>query len=114
MFYHDNTQRDFAKQFLSAIKDAHVDLEPFRDFTRAEDYHQKYHLQLSSLWKDYQHTFPDFRYFTDSTAAARINGYLMGHAKPAQLKAEIGNLGLSPDGQALLLQEARRPHLDCQ
>jgi peptide-methionine (S)-S-oxide reductase len=47
--------------------------------------------------------YPDPSDFTDSTAAARINGYLGGHGTLEQLEAEIDSYGLSPKGKERLL-----------
>jgi hypothetical protein len=35
----------------------------------------------------------------DSTAVARLNGYVGGHGSPEQLAREIEGLGLSPEGR---------------
>ncbi|HHP7236084.1 MAG TPA: hypothetical protein ACFCUC_15760 [Desulfobacterales bacterium] len=39
--------------------------------------------------------YPDARNFTDSTAAARVNGYLGGHGEVQSLENDIDRLGLS-------------------
>ncbi|MFC1945961.1 hypothetical protein ACFLW1_02045 [Chloroflexota bacterium] len=44
----------------------------------------------------------------NSTAAARINGYLSGHGTADQFAREIGLLGLSEKGQELLIELAGR------
>jgi peptide-methionine (S)-S-oxide reductase len=74
-------------------------------FTRAEDYHQKYTLRQSrALMKEFQRMYPSSERFVDSTAAARINGYLAGHGGCEQLKAEIDDMGLSSEGTQRLLK----------
>jgi peptide-methionine (S)-S-oxide reductase len=80
---------------------------PFTSFTRAEDYHQKYRLQGNKqIAAELRRYYPRFEDFVDSTAAARLNGYLSGHGSKAQLATEIDNLGLSEAGKTILL--ARR------
>jgi peptide-methionine (S)-S-oxide reductase len=72
-------------------------------FYRAEDYHQKYLLRRNAaLLRELQKQFPDPQALVDSTAAARINGYLGGHVKPGQLDKEIDSLGLSESGRNTL------------
>jgi peptide-methionine (S)-S-oxide reductase len=74
----------------------------------AEDYHQKYRLQQDRLLlKEFRTLYPERQPFVDSTAAARVNGYLGGHGKAAEVEAEIGQLGLSLAGQERLLRSAR-------
>jgi hypothetical protein len=115
VFYHDSTQQQTAQQVLDRLGKSKVALEPFRDFTRAEDYHQKYHLQLSTpLMKDCYKLFPDSRSFVDSTATARINGFLMGHGDAEQVKKDLPQLGLSPESQETLLKAHHSPGFDCR
>ena len=79
-------------------------------FHRAEDYHQKYYLQRHrQLMDDLRAPYPDFRDFVDSTAAARLNGYLGGSRTHELRRGDLGRLGLSEAGQRILLKEARRP-----
>lgn len=51
--------------------------------------------------------YPDPVDFVNSTAAARVNGYLGGYGTPTDLQAEIGDWGLSPAAQETLLQMVR-------
>lgn len=70
-------------------------IEPLETFYRAEDYHQKYYLRSEPILSDYyQGIYPDAQAFADSTATARVNGYLAGHGTRAQLDAEAEALGL--------------------
>jgi peptide-methionine (S)-S-oxide reductase len=47
----------------------------------------------------------------DSTAAARVNGYLGGFGTSADLKADLNRLGLSAEGSRYLLRivESKNP-----
>ncbi|MFW5636766.1 MAG: hypothetical protein ACOC3A_08920 [Thermodesulfobacteriota bacterium] len=54
--------------------------------------------------REFNRIYSTGRAFTDSTAAARINGYLGGHRTRKQLEAEIDRLGLSPEGEDRLLK----------
>ena len=47
--------------------------------------------------------YPDHRGFVDSTAAARVNGYVGGYGDLDGLVAEINRYGLSDEGNRTLL-----------
>jgi peptide-methionine (S)-S-oxide reductase len=47
---------------------------------------------------------PDSKDFVNSTAAARVNGYLAGHGSEEMIRQEIDRLGLSPDARQMLLR----------
>jgi methionine-S-sulfoxide reductase len=108
VFYHDEAQRRQAE--LSRTAEAarrqdiiHTAIQPYRRFYRAEAYHQKYRLRREKdILAELQKIYPQDRDLTDSTAAARINGYLNGFGTAARLAAQMGQLGLSPEGQRRL------------
>ena len=108
VFYHNDRQKKAAEKSLAdweAATDLTVETKilPVREFTRAEGYHQKYILrQYAGLAKELTALYPDVKDFTDSTAAARLNGYIGGHGDTEQLERELPNLGLSPSGNMLL------------
>ena len=76
---------------------------PLTRFFLAEDYHQKYELRCTEgLIEEFKAIYPDAKDLCNSTAAARVNGYIAGKGTKAQLQAEIGQLGLSPEGRKRL------------
>ena len=82
---------------------------PLDKFYLAEDYHQKYELRCNGeLMKEYKAIFPSDRDFLNSTAAARVNGYIGGSGTLEQLKKEIDLLGLSPEGKKTLQKYVTR------
>jgi peptide-methionine (S)-S-oxide reductase len=100
IFYHDETQRRAAQESIDEITAAQgeiwTELLPFSTFYWAEDYHQKYQLRgRRDLAAELTAIYPDPRDFANSTAAARINGYLGAHGSLEQLQTEIDDLGLS-------------------
>jgi peptide-methionine (S)-S-oxide reductase len=110
IFYHDDSQR---KAALTALEQAqqergakiHTIVMPFEIFYLAEPYHQKYYLQMVDILKsDIKSCYPRFRDFIDSTAAARINGYLKGLGSIEGLMEEIDALGLSDKGKKRLIE----------
>lgn len=101
IFYHDEEQKRLAADAIGKAegilqKKIATELLPYSGFTRAEDYHQKYYLRNQSvLEKRYEATYPDPIRFTDSTAAARVNGYLGGYGSREQFEREAPGLGLT-------------------
>jgi hypothetical protein len=51
--------------------------------------------------------YPESQAFTDSTAAARVNGALGGNARLADLEKEIDSYGISPESRELLRRRAK-------
>lgn len=108
VFWHDPRQRRIAERTREeqAARRAtiHTRIAALGRFYRAEDYHQKYYLRSRrELLAEMRAHYPDARDLTDSTAAARLNGYLGGHGTRAQLAKEIDRLGLTPAGRQRLL-----------
>src|ERR1041384_3633446 len=63
-------------------------------FYRAEDYHQKYYLRHDrTLIAEFADYTP--RELVESTAAARLNGYVAGRGTLTQLHDELPGFGLS-------------------
>jgi len=119
MTSHNPTARSFSSQYRSMVlthseeqekavreifrqheervgKKVRTEIEPFSRFTLAEDYHQKYGLRNNrSIMKEFETFYPDTLDFVNSTAAARVNGYLYGNGQLAQLSKELQELGLT-------------------
>lgn len=88
-------------------------LEPLATFTRAEDYHQKYYLQQSSLVKEFYRRYPDAQSFTDSTAVAKANAILGGNLDAEQLKVVVPLLEVSEETAQKLYEMAGTPKGGC-
>ncbi len=110
IFYHDEEQRRLAEASLEREEDRlgkpiFTVIVPFSEFYLAEAYHQKYRLQQQSdLLGEFRAIYPDDEDFVNSTAVARVNGYLAGNGTLDALQAEIESLGLSPEAQEKLLK----------
>ena len=110
VFYHDQTQRSQAEASKLSLAQKIGDkvrtkVTPLRSFTMAEDYHQKYLLKGHDELKDELiDIYPNHRNLVDSTAAARLNGYIGGHGSQDQLSREINQLGLSAKGRKILVK----------
>ena len=77
-----------------------TEIIPATTFYLAETYHQKYLLQNSPrIWGDLLDIYRDPADWINSTAAARLNGYVGSYGTLAQLETEIDKLGLSVKSQ---------------
>jgi peptide-methionine (S)-S-oxide reductase len=131
---HDAASRSWSRQYMSIIFFHHdeqkrlagesrdreaartkstivTEIRPADDFYRAEDYHQKFRLRSErDLLQEFAAIYPLERDFVDSTAVARVNGYLDGYGTLADLQAELPILGLSSQaGQRLTGIVSKRP-----
>lgn len=107
IFVHNGDQEELARETLLAQQQkgtVYTEIVPYSKFYQAEDYHQKYYLQsIFELTNEFKHIYPDFQDFVDSTAVARVNGYVAGYGDAPSLSRELDNFGLS-EGSAEILQ----------
>jgi peptide-methionine (S)-S-oxide reductase len=114
IFYHNDAQKaaalaSKAGQAVKRNSQILTDVLPATTFYLAEDYHQKYMLRHTpELMAEYSAIYPNPKDFVNSTAAARVNGYVSGYGSIDQLQAELTELGLSAQGEQHLLKLARR------
>jgi len=109
LFYHDDEQKRLAEESRKAWEESTgrtivTDFRPSGVFWRAEDYHQKYYLRRhGDLLSELTVVYPDADDLTDSTVAARLNGFMGGNGTAEMLCAEIDGYGLSLQGREKLL-----------
>ncbi|SKC84150.1 Peptide methionine sulfoxide reductase [Maledivibacter halophilus] len=78
---------------------------PLIKFFPAENYHQKYYLQLvRELMKEFSSMYSNFNDFINSTSAAHVNGYIKGCGSIKMLMEEIEDLGLSEKSNNRLIE----------
>ena len=111
IFYHNEEQRRLAEESREREEGRRgtpilTEIMPASGFTLSEGYHHKYRLQQNpQLMEEFQAIYPGGGW-VDSTAAARINGYLAGFGSQSELSAGLDSLGLSPEAGELLLRTA--------
>jgi peptide-methionine (S)-S-oxide reductase len=114
IFYQNDEQKKLALETRDEIEATqHIKVQtkivPFSRFYVAEAYHQKYGLRGDSeFMREFRSIYPSDEALVNSTAAARVNGYLSGYGTAAVLQEEIDSLGLSPEGQHRLLALAKK------
>jgi peptide-methionine (S)-S-oxide reductase len=116
IFYQDDGQKKLAlescqRETVKRGKDVTTKILPLGTFYLAEDYHQKYMLRLQpEFLREFEAIYPDAKTFLASTAVTRVNGYLGGHGSEADLRQDLGRLGLSPQGRQRLLERWKEFH----
>ena len=109
LFYHTPEQERVARESFREVENrlggrVRTGLEPAGPFHRAERYHQKYLLRSRSrLWQALVAHFGGEDAAADSTAAARLNGWLGGYGTPTA--EAVKALGLPDDLRDLALAE---------
>jgi len=109
IFYHDEAQEATALKSKALEEDRlgreiMTDIVPYTKFYLAEDYHQKYYLQSSNFFPEILAIYPNMKNLVDSTAAARLNGYLGGYGDAAMARAQLDQFGFSEVWQKELLK----------
>ena len=108
IYFHDQDQKLLAKESkISREEDIGKSLTtqivPFEQFFIAETYHQKYYLKLNDkLFLELRTIYPNPEDLTNSTAAAKINGFLGDFGDAEYFYRIQMNLGLSKESQTLL------------
>ncbi len=114
IFYHNEEQKRLAEESKTREEarrglELYTDIVPFATFYWAEGYHQKYMLQNTPTFaREYDAIFAREDDFVNSTATARVNGYLGNHGDLAQLQTELDGLGLSAEASEKLLSTVRQ------
>ena len=110
IFFHSDEQKRFAialKNREEARTKGRVSTKiiPFAEFYLAEDYHQKHRLRSErDLMNEFKVMYPAEDDFVNSTAAARVNGYLDGYGTLEELLEELPDFGLSPAADKKLIE----------
>jgi peptide-methionine (S)-S-oxide reductase len=114
IFYHNEEQQRLAIETRDRLSErlgtkVHTEIIPYSTFYVAEDYHQKYRLRGNAdFLREVKAVYPDDTDIMNSTAAARLNGYLAGYGSLEEVRKQSPSLGLSPESQARLLKMVER------
>jgi len=110
IFFHNEEQEKIAKESKKKIQEEYsmkiiTEVRPFSKFYLAEGYHQKYNLSRNkNIYRAYQQIYPDMEDFVNSTAVARVNGYVSGHGT-LKSKEDLKGLGLTDKGREILYEK---------
>ncbi len=108
IFYHTDAQRKAAEASKTHREELsggtlYTEILPALTFWPAEDYHQKYMLRrFGPIASEYERIYQNPEDFRDSTAVARVNGYVGGYGTREELDTILPMLGLSPEAQTRL------------
>ena len=110
IFFHNDEQKRLA--IASTDLEANrikrrvfTEILPFTKFYLAEDYHQKYRLRSErDLMMEFSAMYSSTEDFVNSTAAARVNGYLDGYGTLEDLMDELHGFGLSQGANKKLIE----------
>ncbi len=111
---HDDMQADLARDACKRWgvllgQSVETAVHALDRFYVAEDYHQKYGLRSDTFFmSEFNATHPDPADFRESTAAARVNGYLYSGGSIARLDAELDDYGLSNEATERLRRHVQR------
>ena len=115
IFFHNDEQKSLAMasrdlETTRKKRKIFTEILPYREFFTAEDYHQKYRLRSErDLMTEFRRTlYPAEEDFMNSTAAARINGYLDGYGTIEDLRKGLPDFGLSPTASDKLVEIVKR------
>lgn len=104
IFYRSSEQHAAAQAAIAAeaarlgVRQLATAIEPFREFHRAEDYHQKYYLTHDKLLDaELRRMFPSQRAFEDSTLVMRLNALAGRYKLPPEIALQLD--ALSPAAQ---------------
>jgi peptide-methionine (S)-S-oxide reductase len=117
IFFHNEEQRRLAtetrdREAARRKGEIFTAIVPATQFYPAEAYHQKYSLRREpDFMREFKAMYANETDFMNSTAAARLNGYLDGYGSLEVLQAELDSYGLSTGARKRLLSIATRREL---
>ena len=115
ILYHDEEQRQIIEETKQEVEEryrrtARTVIEPYLNFTDAENYHQKYFLQKDRTLMRSLDVDANAVAFIDHPAASKLNGYIGGYGTLSQFNEELEG----PHGTFMFegLDEKGRQRLD--
>jgi len=114
IFYHNDEQKRLAEETRKGIEatrkiKVHTEILPSSTFYVAEGYHQKFSLRgQPEILKEFRAIYPSDEGLMNSTAAARVNGYLSGLTGFEDVQEAVDNLRLAAQARDRLLAAIRK------
>lgn len=94
-------QQEMEEQLGESIE---TEISPFSEFTRAEERHQKYYLKrYPKALEQTIELYPESEQLTDSTFAARLNGFVKGYGTKTDLLEEMANWSIGEAEKSFLI-----------
>ena len=109
LHYHTEQQRQVIKAVLPEMElrlgeSIETEISPFTQFTPAEERHQKYYLKrYPKALEQLKELYPDSRLLTDSTFAARLNGFVKGFGTKDGVLKEVSQWSIGKNEKAFLV-----------
>lgn len=118
LFYHNQEQRNTALEIKESLESESgrtikTEIKEYEKFYLAEDYHQKFRLQQQPDFASIYLNKLSMEEFINSTAAARVNGYITGAGSKEDIIANINLLGLPLELQERLLERNNIDPAEC-
>jgi peptide methionine sulfoxide reductase msrA/msrB len=118
LFYHNQEQKDTALNIKDKLESKtartiKTQIREYEKFYLAEDYHQKFRLQQQPDFASVYLEKLTMEEFINSTAAARVNGYITGAGSRENIIANINLLGLPLELQERLLERNNIDPAEC-
>ena len=114
IFYRNDEQRRLAEESRKRIAakqktTVRTEIVPFSTFYTAEAYHQKYSVRSQpEIMKEFRAIYSSDDAFMNSTATARVNGYLNGLSDFESVREAVGKIAISAQTRERLLAEIRK------
>lgn len=110
LHYHTEQQRQTIKTILPEMESRlgepiETEISSFTQFTPAEERHQKYYLKrYPKALEQLKVLYPDNGFLTDSTFAARLNGFVKGFGTKDSVLKEISQWSIGENEKACLTE----------
>ena len=110
IFYNDEYEKEVSIKVKTEFEEKrkhklYTEIVKYDKFYMAENYHQKYYLQIvKEIYKDLRGKYDEFSHFVNSNEAAKINGYLKGNGTLKNLETEIDKFNISNKSKKRLVE----------
>ena len=110
ILYHNKEQEEIARKSkiqhqTERTSEIQTKIKELNKYYLAEDYHQKYNLKDEGglIIGEFKDMYPESN-LVNSTAAAKVNGYIVGYGNRDKLEESISDFGLTSETQEKLIE----------